>query len=245
MEDLCLSETVREQIIELGISLHQVEEEKRLIEVKLREALRVKELWNHRRVVALKRLKQAEDDLTKERELRVATEHFNKNLERQHQEVQEKVLKLVAGSKIILNDLGTTKAKLKEKEKQLTRLSFESRRILAENEELFQMLKKKETALQEEKKAVLELQKSLIALRRRATYLEISNNILRTKLKNSNSKAWYSNQQEEIPHFIEKGAFFIESVDPAQQNLNIRNNKKMNEVQNTMDKLLHNKYTLL
>lgn len=189
MEDLCLSETVREQIIELGISLHQVEEEKRLIEVKLREALRVKELWNHRRVVALKRLKQAEDDLTKERELRVATEHFNKNLERQHQEVQEKVLKLVAGSKIILNDLGTTKAKLKEKEKQLTRLSFESRRILAENEELFQMLKKKETALQGEKKAVLELQKSLIALRRRATYLEISNNILRTKLKNSNSKA--------------------------------------------------------
>lgn len=245
VEDLCLSETVREQIIELGISLHQVEEEKRLIEVKLREALRVKELWNHRRVVALKRLKQAEDDLTKERELRVATEHFNKNLERQHQEVQEKVLKLVAGSKIILNDLGTTKAKLKEKEKQLTRLSFESRRILAENEELFQMLKKKETALQGEKKAVLELQKSLIALRRRATYLEISNNILRTKLKNSNSKAWYSNQQEEIPHFIEKGAFFIESVDPAQQNLNIRNNKKMNEVQNTMDKLLHNKYTLL
>ena len=185
MEDSCLSETVREQIIELGISLRQVEEEKKLIEVKLREAVRTKELWNHRRAVALKSLKQAEDDSTKERELRVATEHLNANLERQRQEVEGKVLKLVASSKNILNDLGTTKAKLKEKEKQLTRLSSESRRILEDNEELFKMLKEKETALQGEKKAVLELQKSLIALRRRTTYLEFSNNILRTRLKNS------------------------------------------------------------
>lgn len=189
MEDFCLSETVRDQVIELGISLRQVEEEKRLIEVKLREAVRTKELWTHRRSVALKSLKQAEDDLTKERNLRIATQHLNENLERQRQEVEEKVLKLVASSKNILNDLGSTKAKLQEKEKQLTRLSVKSRRILQENEELFKMLKEKETALQGEKKAVLELQKSLIALRRRTTYLEFSNNILRTRLKNSNSKA--------------------------------------------------------
>jgi len=189
VEDSCLSETVREQITELEISLRQVEEEKRLIEVKLREAVRTKELWNHRRVVALKSLKQAEHDLTKERELRIATEHLNEKLERQRQEVEERVLKLVASSKNILNDLKTTEAKLKEKEKQLTRVSFQSRRILEDNEELFKMLKKKETALQGEKEAVLELQKSLIALRRRTTYLEFSNTILRTRLKNSNSKA--------------------------------------------------------
>ena len=189
MEDFCLSETVREQIIELGISLRQVEEEKKLIEVKLKEAVRTKELWTHRRSVALKSLKQAEDYLTKERELRIATEHLNENLEQQRQKVEEKVLELFASSKNILNDLRTTKARLKEKEKQLTRLSLESRRILEENEGLFKLLKEKETALQEEKEAVLELQKSLIALRRRTTYLEFSNNILRTRLKNSNSKA--------------------------------------------------------
>ena len=90
--------------------------------------------------------------MTKERGLRLATEHLNENLERQHQEVEEKVLKLVTSSKIILNDLGTTKVKLQEKEKQLTRLSVESRRILEENEELFKMLKEKETALQGERK---------------------------------------------------------------------------------------------
>lgn len=185
VEDFCLSETVRNQMNELETSLRQVEEEKRLIEVKLREALRAKELWNHRRAVAFKSLKQTQDDLTKERELRVASEHLNKNLERQRQEVEEKVLKLVAGSKKVLIDLGAAEAKLNEKEKQLTRLSFASRRIVAENEELFEKLKKKETALQGEKKAVLELQKSLTALRRRTTQLEISNNILRTKLKNS------------------------------------------------------------
>ncbi len=190
-----MPKVVRDQIMELEISLHQVEEEKRLIEVKLREALRAKELWYHKRAVAIKSLKQTEDDLTKERELRVATEHLNKNLEQQRQEVEEKVLKLVTGSKIILDDLGTATAKLIEKEKQLTRLSLESRRIVAENDELFKMLKKKEMALQGEKKAVLELQKSLTALRRRATYLEISNNILRTKLKNSNSKTQYSDHR--------------------------------------------------
>lgn len=188
-KDLCLSETVREQIIELGISLRQVEEEKKLIEVKLREAVRTTELWSHRRSVALKSLKQAHDDLTKERELRIATQHLNENLERERQKVEEKVNELFVSSKNILNDLTTTKAKLKEKEKQLTRLSLESRRTLEKNEELFKMLKEKETALQGEKKAVLELQKSLIALRRRTTYLEFSNNILRTRLKNSNSKA--------------------------------------------------------
>jgi len=189
VENFCLSETVREQIVELGISLRQVEEEKKLIEVKLKEAVRTKELWTHRRSVALKSLKQAEDYLTKERELRIATEHLNENLEQQRQKVEEKVLELFASSKNILNDLRTTKARLKEKEKQLTRLSLESRRILEENEGLFKMLKEKETALQGEKEAVLELQKSLIALRRRTTYLEFSNNILRTRLKNSNSKA--------------------------------------------------------
>lgn len=195
VDDFYLPEAVKSQITELEISLHQVEEEKRLIEFKLREALRAKELWNHRRAVALKSLKQTEDYLTKERELRVAAEHLNKNLERQRQEVQEKVLKLVTGSKIILNDLGTANAKLKEKEKQLNRLTLEGRRIVAENDELFEMLKKKETALQVEKKTVLELHKSLTALRRRATYLEISNNILRNKLKNSSSKARYSNHR--------------------------------------------------
>ena len=189
VEDFCHTETVREQIIELGISLSQVEEEKRLIECKLREAVRTKELWTHRGSVALKGLKQAEDELTKERELRMAAEHLNENLERQRQQVEEKVIKLVASSKNILNDLGTSKAKLNEKEKQLTRLSLESRRILEENEELLQLLKEKETALQGEKKVVVELQNSLIALRRRTTYLEFSNNILRTRLKNSNSKA--------------------------------------------------------
>lgn len=195
VEDFYLPETVRNQITELEISLHQVEEEKRLIEVKLKEALRAKELLNFRRAVAIKSLKQTEDDLMKERDLRLATEYLNKNLERQRLEVEEKVLKLVAGSKIILNDLGAAEAKLKEKEKQLIRLSLESRRILAENDELFEMLKKKETALQGEKEAVLELQKTLTALRRRATYLEISNNILRSKLKDSGSKGRYSNRR--------------------------------------------------
>lgn len=168
-EKACFSEKVRSEIRELEKSLCQVEKDKQLLEIRLGEALRTRELRGN-----------AQD--------RVAT-----HLEQEYQGMEEKVHKLVKGSKKVLYDLWAAETKLNEKGKQLSGLSFDKRHYEAENEKLSEKNNKENVALLEQSKVLGELQKSLTALRRRATYLEISNNILRNKFRKSFSEAHYPN----------------------------------------------------
>ena len=194
-EEFSLPEMVRGQINELETLLCEIEEEKGILEMKLREAVRTKELWYHRSAVTLESLQMSETDVAKERVLRLDSENLIKNFEQQQQQVDEKVLKLIGGSTDVLNDLAVAEAKLIQKEELLTQLSF-----VLESEQLFAKLRKTEIALQEQKKVVVGLQKSSTAVRRRVTQLEISNVILRTKLKNLNLKWHYSIKNKEKHH---------------------------------------------
>ncbi|XP_022780634.1 thioredoxin domain-containing protein 11-like isoform X2 [Stylophora pistillata] len=168
-EKTSFSERVRSEIRELEKSLCQVEKDKQLLEIRVVEALRTKELRGN-----------AQD--------RVAT-----HLDQEYQGMEEKVHKLVKGSKKVLIDLWAAETKLNEKGKQLSGLSFEKRHYETENEELFKKINKENVALLKQSKVLGQLQKSLTALRRRATYLEISNNILRNKFRKSFSEARYPN----------------------------------------------------
>lgn len=168
-EKTSFSERVRSEIRELEKSLCQVEKDKQLLEIRVVEALRTKELRGH-----------AQD--------RVAT-----HLDQEYQGMEEKVHKLVKGSKKVLIDLWAAETKLNEKGKQLSGLSFEKRHYETENEDLSKKINKENVALLKQSKVLGQLQKSLTALRRRATYLEISNNILRNKFRKSFSEARYPN----------------------------------------------------
>ena len=180
-EEFRLSEKVTDQLDELEIFLGQVEEENEIIALKLKEAVRVKELWQNTSAGSSQRART--DFAAQER-----PEHLNINLKQQQHQIKEKVLMLIERGTDVSKELKGSEEKLNHNEKLLIQLLFESRSFVFKSEQLSARVRRTQMSLQEQKKIVLELQKSLLAIRRRTTQLEISNSILRTKLKNLSSK---------------------------------------------------------
>jgi len=159
-EEFCLSEMVGDQLKDLETFLCQVEEAMGIIEEKRRDALR------SRGAATLKSSQPA--DLTKKQELRISSEHLTIN----YHQVKKDVLKLIEWNTDVLKQLTASEANLNQKEELLSQLKLNSKRV--DSEQLIMELRNTEIALQGEKKVLLELKKSLIAVRRRATQLDMS-----------------------------------------------------------------------
>ena len=191
-DDFFSPETAKDQVNELETFLCQVEEKKGIIEVRLREAVRLKKRWYHISAVNLKSLKLTKTELDQQRKLRLSSRHLNKLLKQQQQQLEEKFVKLTKRSTDVLNELIAANVKLNQKEKLLTQLSHDSRTLFLENGQLFSQLRKTEVALRDGKKVVEKMQKSMAALRRRTTQLQFSISILRTRLMNLTQKGTIS-----------------------------------------------------
>ena len=176
-EEFRLSGIVTDQLNELQMFLSQVEEENEVIALKLKEAVRVEKLWKNTSA------QQTRTDLAQEQ-----PEHLNIILKQQQHQIKEKVLMLIERCTDVLKELKRSEERVNHNEKLFSQLLFENRSFVFNSEQLSARVRRTLTTLQEQKKIILEMQKSLVAIRRRTTQLEISNSILRTKLKNLSSK---------------------------------------------------------
>lgn len=176
-EEFRLSGIVTDQLNELEMFLGHVEEENEIIALKLKEAVQVKQLWQ-----------STSAQHTRSNFAQEQPEHLNIILKQQQHQIKEKVLMLIERGTDVLKELKGSEEKLNHNEKLFSQLLFENRSFVFNSEQLSARVRRTQMTLQEQKEIISELQKSLIAIRRRTTQLEISNSILRAKLKNLSSK---------------------------------------------------------
>ena len=231
-EEHCRSKVAEKKIHELRVTLRQMEEEKRRMEVVLGEAVRAKDLWKHKQAIAVKGLKQVEQELANQREMRLAAKVYTRSVEKKQKETEEKVLRLVAGNARVLGDLQATEGKLKQKEKQLSLLANENRRISLEKDELLGQQRKKESILEGERKTVLELYNLVTALRRRVTRLHFSNNALRLKLRNHSEYLHIRNMLSTSKAEIQNSGTLHEGADENEDPIESSTEHDFSSVQN-------------
>ena len=179
--DFHLSRIVTDQLNHLEELLHQIQEEKEIIEIALRQIILNKELWKTRNEVSLG---EFEKDVMKEQELRLQCEDGIRSLDQKQFWVEERVQKLIQGSANVLKTLLASENKLKRSEKHVSELLFEKKRFVPNAAELDKSLRWTGTRVRVERKMVLELRQTLTVIRQKATKLDISSKMLRTKLNN-------------------------------------------------------------
>lgn len=179
--DFHLSRIVTDQLNHLEELLHQIQEEKKIIEIALRQIILNKELWKTRNEVSLG---EFEKDVMKEQELRLQCEDGIRSLDQKQFWVEERVQKLIQGSANVLKTLLASENKLKRSEKHVSELLFEKKRFVPNAAELDKSLRWTGTRVRVERKLVLELRQTLTVIRQKATKLDISSKMLRTKLNN-------------------------------------------------------------
>lgn len=177
LQEFRLSAILKEKLHKLEMLLYQVEEEKEIIEMTLRESFGAKELWQKTIDMSSQ---NGKNYLANQETMRMP----GGDLDQWQHQLKEKTTKLLKGSADVLKQLTTYREKLNCKEKLVSQLMFNNRRFVFNSKQLYVRLWRTVMALRKQKKIVLELQESVTAIRRRATQLDISNSIISTKLKN-------------------------------------------------------------